>query len=290
MKKRLLLIILPTCFLLLSPASLSQDTVNDEFPVFLFQQGEYYRAVTEYFRLLHGSADSMARADIIRSIGRCSYAGGDYEGCIRYAAQYAPLLKMSPSARDDMFLLSARSHYQLQHYRETVEVLSWSGIQEGNALFAEKQILLGIAFARLQDWNAAQDAWLRADAETEPGRIAATLAGQAARIPERGKRSPFVAGLLSTVLPGAGYLYSGKPGTGIAALLINGLLAWAVYDAVRQEQYGIAATAGFLGIGWYIGNIAGSASAAEDYNSAIADKELDRILERVRLQEYRLRN
>ncbi|MBN1446618.1 MAG: hypothetical protein JXA28_01705 [Bacteroidetes bacterium] len=101
------------------------------------------------------------------------------------------------------------------------------------------------------------------------------------------ERSPTLAGMLSAVLPGAGYVYAGCPSTGIAALLINGLLAWAVSDAIGEQQYGLAATAAFLGLGWYTGNIIGSANAARAENDMAHRTCINRMLDTEHLQEYR---
>lgn len=263
-----------------------QSPDDGSFAASLFRQGEYYRAVTEYLRLLHASADSVARAGFVRDICLSSYAGGDYDGCIRYSLQHRATLAAHPQARDEVLLLGAKSFYRSGRNAEAIETLSWSGIRRDNPLYPEMQTVLGIAFARRDDWENAREAWTAVSGSSEWSRIAAGLSGETTGAEQAGGRSPFLAGLFSAVLPGAGYAYSGKPGTGIAALLINGLLAWAIGDAVRHGQYGIAATAGFLGLGWYVGNVAGSAAAAKEYNRACRDAILDRALLTVGLKEF----
>jgi hypothetical protein len=286
MRYRLLLKNLVWGFLFLAQPATSQSPADESFAASLFRQGEYYRAVTEYLRLLHTSADSVARAGFVRDICLASYAGGDYDGCIRYSLQHGATLAAHPRARDEVLLLGAKSFYQAGRHGEAIETLSWSGIRRDNPIYPEMQTMLGIVFARSDDWKNAREAWDSVRDSTAWGRIAASLGTETTDAEQAGGRSPFLAGLFSTVVPGVGYAYSGKPGTGIAALLINGLLAWAIGDALRNEQYGIAATAGFLGLGWYIGNIAGSASAAREYNSACRDAYLDRALRTVGLSEF----
>lgn len=263
-----------------------QSSDDGSFAASLIRQGEYYRAVTEYLRLLHASTDSAARAGFVREICLASYAGGDYDGCIRYSLQHGATLAAHPRARDEVLLLGAKSFYQSGRRGEAIETLSWSGISRDNPIYPEMRTILGIVFARSDDWKNARDAWDSVRDSTAWGRIAASLGTETTAAEQAGGRSPFLAGLFSAVVPGAGYAYSGKPGTGIAALLINGLLAWAISDALRHGQYGIAATAGFLGLGWYIGNIAGSASAAREYNSACRDAYLDHALRTVGLREF----
>ncbi|MFK7952280.1 MAG: NINE protein [Ekhidna sp.] len=48
-------------------------------------------------------------------------------------------------------------------------------------------------------------------------------------------KSPFVAGLLSSIVPGAGRFYIGKPGEGIATLLVAGIFTAQTLEAYRKD-------------------------------------------------------
>lgn len=74
------------------------------------------------------------------------------------------------------------------------------------------------------------------------------------------RKSPFLAGLYSAVLPGAGKFYAGKKRQGIAAFLPVMSLAAVTYEAYRK---GGVRSARFIGFGslfslFYVGNIWGS--------------------------------
>lgn len=49
------------------------------------------------------------------------------------------------------------------------------------------------------------------------------------------KKSPFVAGLLSAIIPGGGRFYMGKPGQGIAALLVTGVFGLQTWEGYRKD-------------------------------------------------------
>ena len=73
-------------------------------------------------------------------------------------------------------------------------------------------------------------------------------------------KSPFLAGVYSAVIPGAGKFYAGKKRQGIAAFLPVISLAAVTYEAYRK---GGVRSARFIGFGslfslFYIGNIWGS--------------------------------
>lgn len=74
------------------------------------------------------------------------------------------------------------------------------------------------------------------------------------------RRSPFVAGLYSAVLPGLGKVYAGKPKQGIAAFLPILSLGLLTYEGLRKDG---PRSARFIGFGslftlFYVGNIWGS--------------------------------
>lgn len=99
-------------------------------------------------------------------------------------------------------------------------------------------------------------------------------------IKEQPKKSPFVAAMLSVVLPGAGRFYAGNKGQGMYTLLIStvlGLQAWEGYHKDGPSSFRfIAYTTIFTSI--YIGSIWGSTFAVklrrDQYNETINDQIL----------------
>jgi hypothetical protein len=89
-------------------------------------------------------------------------------------------------------------------------------------------------------------------------------------------KNPTVAGLLS-VIPGLGYAYAGHKQTAISALLVNGLITYATYSNLKNENYGMAALTGVFNISFYIGNIAGSIQSAKRYNKQQKQYIIDKL-------------
>lgn len=79
----------------------------------------------------------------------------------------------------------------------------------------------------------------------------------------RKSKSPFVAGLMSAVLPGAGKYYNGKIGQGTMSLVVSGILGLQAYEGYRKDG---PKSPAFLIFGslfsvFYISNIWGSVVA-----------------------------
>jgi TM2 domain-containing membrane protein YozV len=91
---------------------------------------------------------------------------------------------------------------------------------------------------------------------------------------EHPRKSPFVAGTLSTILPGAGKVYAGRWKDGLVSLLFVGANAYSAYRGFSsggiQSPYGWLF--GGLSAGFYIGGIYGSQKAARIYNHTLEAK------------------
>lgn len=91
---------------------------------------------------------------------------------------------------------------------------------------------------------------------------------------ESPRKSPLLAGTLSTFIPGAGKAYAGKWKDGLVSLLFVGANAYTSYrgfsSAGIRSPYGWLF--GGLSAGFYLGNIYGSQKAARIYNHELESK------------------
>jgi len=94
------------------------------------------------------------------------------------------------------------------------------------------------------------------------------------RLPEK---SPVLAGALSAILPGSGYMYAERYGDGFTAFLINGLFIAGTVTGIHNENYAVSAIVGGIGIPFYLGNIYGSANAAKKWNLEVKREVLRKV-------------
>ena len=83
------------------------------------------------------------------------------------------------------------------------------------------------------------------------------------------RRSPLIAGTLSTILPGLGKVYCNQNGDGIYSLIMVALAGYLAWDGFRDSGKNSAKgwTFGTIGGILYLGNIYGSSIAAKIYNN-----------------------
>ncbi|MFT6133729.1 MAG: TM2 domain-containing membrane protein YozV [Cyclobacteriaceae bacterium] len=99
-------------------------------------------------------------------------------------------------------------------------------------------------------------------------------------ITARKHKSPFVAGLLSTILPGAGQMYTGNIGQGAMSLLTIGLFGLQAYESYQKDGLKSARFILFGGLfgGFYVANIWGAALGVKIERQEFNDQVNESIL------------
>lgn len=258
-----------------------ENAKEDAFARYLYLNGEYYRAATEYMRLLFHSTDTSSMIQLRRNIALCYYSGADYDGFTSYLDMNRDFFRIDPLIKSEMELYLAKTYYHRQKYYNAINTLTWISSDRVKFSGDEIQFMLGLSYARIYDWDAAYT-HLRLIQDFSPRKKTADdfcRAVESARLLPT--RQPWLAGVFSAVIPGAGYLYCDRPGTALISFVVNGLFIWTVRDALHSHQYGLASAAAFLGAGWYVGNIAGSADAANKCNSEVRNQFVSAILDSI---------
>ena len=67
-------------------------------------------------------------------------------------------------------------------------------------------------------------------------------------------------------MPGAGHLYCERYRDALTAFIVNGLFAWAAYEAFDNESPALGSLISVVAFGFYSGSIFGSVSGAHKFN------------------------
>ncbi len=227
------------------------DKEQYQFAIHLYRMGEYYRAISEFQRLSYFFPDSSLVEKSKLQIGRAYMAGNRIDDAISY--WQLRLNKVDPMD-------------------ETYNIM---------------KILLGISLLdknradvfRLREENieAAFDHFADIKHNTvETQSIGEFVADWRSRTPPP-QKSPWLAGTLSAVVPGAGSYYLGRYMEGTYAFFITGLFYIAAMDAIRNEQNEAAVFFGFFSIAFYGGNIYTSINSAHKLNDKATADDLFRM-------------
>ncbi len=254
------------------------------FARYLEDLGEYRRAATELERLLPDA--TMASDTLALRISNLYVLAGDLtqsERTLRNA-----LSSTSPSSAHSLRYALASTLYRQQRFADAVSIADSITSSPTAALPAEarmRALLLGsLCSAEEQNWVAAREGALQARiiAATPTHQVVIdSLVSQIDRSSQIPMKSPFLAGLLSTIVPGLGKAYTGHPMDGLFSLISIGSFAYASYDGFSSG--GSSSFRGWffgaLASGLYLGNIYGSALSA----SIVRDESTRQILSRLRM-------
>lgn len=267
------LIVLFTCLSQPGQAEDRQQTLS--FADALFNEGDHYRAITEYKRFLHFfPADGEAPRAALR-IAESYLAGRRWAEAEKALARLrhdypetdeaarAALLWAEVPYRQGDFPAAGRRFLQIveqppdpatgaaARYR-----LAWSLIEEDRFAAAGQQL------TQLTDARAAD------------------LAAEMPHLERLPQKSPRLAGGLSAILPGAGQLYAGRPHDAALAFLLNAAFiagAWESFDSGNEVVGGILL---FFEAGWYTGNIYNAANSTHKFNRDLREEQKRRLRER----------
>lgn len=87
------------------------------------------------------------------------------------------------------------------------------------------------------------------------------------------KKSPFLAGALNGLIPGAGYLYLGQKSSAFTAFCLNSLFIGATTYFMKEKNYPAAAICLSFETGWYLGGIQGAHMSAKYYNNRLFENK-----------------
>jgi tetratricopeptide (TPR) repeat protein len=240
----------------------THDSLLFVFATQLQSEGDYYRAITEYRRLLFYYPTSQYRSSAQQSLLRCYYEAGMYESAIRYGENI--LLDVTNAESDEIRFYLGAAGFRATDY--TTSHSHFGQLATGAGVFRDKAIMAqALTYANELNWTAAQQLFESVEGESEYSQKANYCAGLCRDGANLNYRKPSIAGILA-IVPGLGYLYDGYYQTAFSALITNGLFIWGTYEAFRQDHPGLGVTLAMLEFGWYAGNIYGSISSATRRN------------------------
>ena len=209
----------------------------------LFRGGEFYRAISEYKRLLHYFPNSTLERAARMRIGEAYLQGGEPGQGVAHFGVLLTLPMMAPF-RPEMLYLRGIGRLELKRhlpYQERADQIR-AGLNDLRAIPAE--------------WpsRGRVDAFVRA-MDSPPRPLPA--------------KSPWLAGGLSALVPGAGSAYGGRWPEAALAFFINALFIGATAEAAREDDDDLAFVLGIGALAFYAGNVYAAVNGAHKFNDRI---------------------
>jgi TolA-binding protein len=252
----------------------------------LYSQKDYYRAITEYERVIFFYPQHPLAKVANFQIAESYFKGEKYDQAINL---FDKLAKDNPSEETgikSLFRLG-EVHYQKSDYEKAKS--SFAQFVEkypGDSRVDSARMKIGWSSLSEGDWNEAVKEFQTIPSDSPLHRQAEGLAEEAKHYPEIPKKSPALAGVLSGLLPGAGQLYINKPRDSLISFLLNGAFIWASAESFRHHNNTTGGVLLFFEAGWYMGNIYNAVNGAKKYNLRAEDSFLDKLHKQFSLSYY----
>ena len=249
----------------------------------LYQEQDFYRALSEYQRFLFLFPTDPRVPEAELQIGRCYRREGKFQKAFTHLIRLHNRRAEESAGREALLEMVAIREEQGRY----PEAIYWA-----------KQFI-----ERYPDYAEIDDvyvrlAWLQIDSgkyeeaittlellqpeSTHYPRVRSLRQALEQR-PETAKKSPAVAGTMSAVLPGSGHLYAGRPGQAASSFLLNALFIAGAVIAFQNDSPVLGGILVFFELGWYTGGIRSAAQAAREEN-----QKRERKFRRELKETYRL--
>ena len=235
------------------------------FAEHLFQEGDYYRAITEYKRFLFRETNPAIKQWVELRIGQSYLAGKKYSAAQSVFYRLSNETSSKEMTNAATFLLG-RSYYLDGRYNQALdkfaELLS---VVHQPELRSASWYLFACTNLRMGKLDNARESLDHVSAYGTLGKKAQTILSFLHRRKNLPHKSVVIAGLLS-VVPGLGHVYLGEYGVGLSAFVWNGMFAYASVESFRHRLWGPGVLLAVVELMWYSGTIYGAVSGAHRFN------------------------
>ncbi len=282
-----------TIFILLSylsPANSAEELKEPEnlfsFADYLYAKEDYYRAITEYERLIFFYPDHPLAIKAKLKIAGAYQKGGKWDLALDHFQKVAESYSDQEAGKEASFQLGEtyclKGDYQLAISKFSTFIERYPE----EDLIEKAQIMLGWCYLKNKSCERAIEEFRKVEADSPFYTTATGLARDAGDFPSLPRKSPALAGVLSIIL-GAGQFYTGRIQDGIFAFVLNGLFIWGAYEAFDNGNNVAGGILLLFESGWYSGNIYGAVSGAHKYNRNKADTYFNSLEEKYDIPSLR---
>ena len=252
----LLLFILP-----INVALAGTSSTDIGFARALENEGDFYRAITEYKRVLFFSnpADTRLRVSAIFGIARTFNRGSDHVRAGKYLSDNLEYLFQTSffhaalETTCQSFIMADIAEDSRKICREYWD--TWPGAGYYDSL-SKARLGLWREVLEVSDNVKPEDPFFSSSVRLK------AVAEEALNAPHK---SETLAGVLG-IIPGMGYMYSGHKKSALLALLVNVTFTAAAVEAFDNDENILGGMLSLVSLSWYVGSIHGGILSARRFN------------------------
>jgi tetratricopeptide (TPR) repeat protein len=219
----------------LKPAISSEKGIID-LAEYHYNNSEYYNAITESMRYQFLYPDGILFPKSMLIMGKSYYKGGDREKALNIFMECYDKFTSSNEGETALFY-SGLIRFEADSYFFAIKNFSEYKYVYPNGIFYKEAIInLSLIYTLAENYDEAE------------------------------KKSLYIAGLSSAIVPGAGYFYTGKYKLGIFSFFTNAALIYGIYDGYKKNNKLQMIFFSVIEFSFYNYSIVGSIKSADEYN------------------------
>ena len=256
-----------------------------DFAERLFEESDYFRAITEYKRFIFLYPDNRLCESCFFRICESYYKARRWEHAIASLEQFITRYPLS-SILNEAFYLKGMAEKYLKNYDGALSSFQHI-IDSGQALLRDKAYFqIALIFVDLENFKKARDYFSNISKESTLYPSAWIFSTGLENVDSVPSKSPALAGTLAAIIPGAGHLYTERPRDALVAFLLNGAFIWAAVELFEDDKYVAGGIVTFFELGWYTGNIYSAVGSAHKYNRRAKHNFIQKLKDRTNVSYY----
>lgn len=163
----------------------------------------------------------------------------------------------------EILLQIALSYSKLENFKTALSYVNKGLNIKENSINKKDDFLKlqGVLYAMDNNWDLANSSFLKMTDNNQSQKLLKIIKSKDIIDYKNPKTALFL-----SILPGAGYYYTGYKQTALSSFLVNSLLSYATISNIRNDNTGMALLTGFFNLSFYISNIQGAFKNAKKYN------------------------
>ena len=232
----------------------------------LLDQGDAYRAITEYERFIFMFPDDTKVPEVELRIALCYLDGNKAEPARRRLRDLMAKKPDALTARRATLMLAQSYRAEGSYGPAATELDQYLSANPDAENLDPVRLFDGMCHFQAGENELAREVLGEVASTSGLHKASADLAMEMEKYSGLSRKSPVVAGTLSAVLPGAGQVYVGRRQDAVLAFLLNGVLIWAAYESFDNGENVTGVLLSAVEAGWYFGNIYNAMNSAHKYN------------------------
>lgn len=247
------------------------------FANYLFEREHYYQAVTEYERFIYFNPQHPSVPKARLKIAYCYKMGEKYDKAIELFRNLLDEYLDQEVGKEAAYQVGECYSLNEDYELALVELESFIFDNLNHPLAEKAKWEIAWIYIHLENYSSAKKQLFLVKEDSLYQKPSRELANALDRLPHLPHKSPWVAGLLAGVIPGAGHFYMGKKKQAVFSFITNALLFFGTYEAFAKEIYAAGGLMSFFSLNYYSGNIFGALNSAHKYNKAVREDYLERF-------------